>query len=45
MEPIVSGYGFGLRNDVAKLFGADWAWELTTEKLRENLYFSLGLDF
>lgn len=47
VEPLVAGYGFGLRS---RLFGyfirADWAWGYEDYKVRKDLfYLSLGLDF
>lgn len=46
-DPIVGGYGFGLRS---KLFGyfvrADWAWGVEDRAVQKGVfYFSLNLDF
>lgn len=47
-DPLVAGYGFGLRS---QLFGyyirADWAWGIENAKVHNKsvFYFSLGLDF
>jgi len=47
VEPLVAGYGFGLRS---RLFGyfirTDWAWGYEDYKVRNSIfYLSLGLDF
>ncbi len=47
VEPVVAGYGFGLRS---RLFGyfirADWAWGYEDYEVRKNMfYLALGLDF
>jgi len=47
IEPIVGGYGFGIRS---KLFGyfirADWAWGVENYKIQpRTFYLSLNLDF
>jgi Tol biopolymer transport system component len=47
VEPLVAGYGFGLRSRVLGYFlRADWAWGVDDGVVQERLfYFSLGLDF
>lgn len=47
VEPLVAGYGFGLRSRVLGYFlRADWAWGIDDGVVQERLfYFSLGLDF
>ncbi len=47
VEPIVGGYGFGLRSRVLGYFlRADWAWGVDDGEVQERIfYFSLGLDF
>jgi hypothetical protein len=47
IEPIVGGYGFGLRSRVLGYFvRADWAWGIDDGVTQPRLfYFSLGLDF
>ena len=47
IEPIVGGYGFGLRSRVLGYFvRADWAWGIDDGVKQPRLfYFSLGLDF
>lgn len=47
IEPIVGGYGFGLRSRVLGYFlRADWAWGVDDGEIQERIfYFSLGLDF
>lgn len=47
VEPIVGGYGFGLRSRVLGYFlRADWAWGVDDGVVQERIfYFSLGLDF
>lgn len=47
IEPIVAGYGFGLRSRILGYFlRADWAWGLDDGvKQKRIFYFSLGLDF
>ncbi|HNR20345.1 MAG TPA: hypothetical protein PKN75_08895 [Bacteroidia bacterium] len=47
IQPVVSGYGFGLRS---RLFGyfirTDWAWGIDDKTVQDNIfYLSLGLDF
>jgi hypothetical protein len=46
-EPIVGGFGFGLRSRLLGYFlRADWAWGVQNrEILPYKFYFSLGLDF
>ena len=46
-DPIVFGYGFGLRTQVFGYFiRADWAWGVDTGiQLPRMFYFSLNLDF
>ncbi len=46
-EPIVAGYGFGLRTRLLGYFmRADWAWGVENRDIYPNrFYFSLGLDF
>ncbi len=46
-EPIVGGFGFGLRSRLLGYFlRADWAWGVQNrEVLPRQFYFSLGLDF
>ena len=46
-EPIVAGYGFGLRTRILGYFmRADWAWGVENRDILPNkFYFSLGLDF
>ncbi len=46
-EPIVGGYGIGLRSRILGYFlRADWAWGVQNrEVLPYKFYFSLGLDF
>jgi hypothetical protein len=46
-EPIVYGYGFGLRSRVLGYYlKVDWAWGVEdAERLPQRLYFSLSLDF
>ena len=46
-EPIVGGFGFGLRSRLLGYFlRADWAWGVENrEVLPYRFYFSLGLDF
>ncbi len=46
-EPIVGGFGFGLRSKILGYFlRADWAWGVQNrEVLPSQFYFSLGLDF
>ncbi|MFN8144653.1 MAG: hypothetical protein U0073_09555 [Bacteroidia bacterium] len=46
-EPIVGGFGFGLRSRLLGYFlRADWAWGVQNrEVLPYRFYFSLGLDF
>ena len=46
-EPIVAGYGFGLRSTVFGYFvRADWAWGVENFIVRPMMfYFSLSLDF
>lgn len=46
-EPIVGGFGFGLRSRLLGYFlRADWAWGVENrEILPYRFYFSLGLDF
>lgn len=47
VEPIVGGYGFGLRSRILGYFlRADWAWGVDDGEVQERIfYFSLGLDF
>lgn len=47
IEPIVGGYGFGLRSRVLGYFlRADWAWGVDDGEVQDRIfYFSLGLDF
>ena len=47
VEPLVAGYGFGLRSRVLGYFlRADWAWGVDDGAVQPRLfYFSLGLDF
>lgn len=47
IEPIVGGYGFGLRSRVLGYFlRADWAWGVENGEVQPRIfYFSLGLDF
>jgi hypothetical protein len=47
VEPIVGGYGFGLRSRILGYFmRADWAWGVDDGVVQPRLfYFSLGLDF
>ena len=46
-EPLVGGFGFGLRSKILGYFlRADWAWGVQNrEILKQKFYFSLGLDF
>ncbi|MES2628051.1 MAG: hypothetical protein V4616_03695, partial [Bacteroidota bacterium] len=46
-EPIVAGYGFGLRGRVLGYFlRADWAWAVLDGKTQpREFYLSLSLDF
>lgn len=47
IEPIVGGFGFGLRSRVLGYFlRADWSWGVDDGEIQERIfYFSLGLDF
>ncbi len=47
VEPIVGGYGFGLRSRILGYFlRADWAWGVDDGEVQDRIfYFSLGLDF
>lgn len=47
IEPIVAGYGFGLRSRILGYFlRADWAWGVDDTVVQPKIfYFSLGLDF
>ncbi|MBL7929845.1 MAG: hypothetical protein JNL47_10305 [Bacteroidia bacterium] len=47
IEPIVGGFGFGLRSRILGYFlKADWAWGIEDRKLNDRIfYLSLGLDF
>lgn len=47
VEPLVAGYGFGLRSRILGYFlRADWAWGVDDGEIQESIfYFSLGLDF
>jgi len=47
VEPIVGGYGFGLRSKVLGYFiRADWAWGVENHKVQPRVfYLSLNLDF
>ena len=47
IEPVVAGYGFGLRS---RVFGyyikGDWAWGIEDSEVQDLIfYLSLGLDF
>lgn len=46
-DPIVGGYGFGLRSRLLGYFlRADWAWGVEDRIVQDRMfYFSLGLDF
>ena len=46
-EPIVAGYGFGLRSQLLGYFVRfDWAWGIENNQIRPRVfYFSLSLDF
>ncbi len=46
-EPLVGGFGFGLRSRLLGYFmRADWAWGVQNRELQDyKFYFSLGLDF
>jgi Tol biopolymer transport system component len=46
-EPIVGGFGFGLRSRLLGYFiRADWAWGVQNREMQPyKFYFSLGLDF
>ncbi|MFO7656439.1 MAG: hypothetical protein R6W78_05175 [Bacteroidales bacterium] len=46
-EPVVAGYGFGLRSQLLGYFVRfDWAWGIENNQIRERVfYFSLSLDF
>lgn len=46
-DPIVGGYGFGLRSRLLGYFlRADWAWGVEDRVIQDSkFYFSLGLDF
>jgi outer membrane protein assembly factor BamA len=47
-QPIVAGYGYGLRSRVLGYFARlDWAWGFENGKTNKPrmLYFSLGMDF
>ncbi|MFM9051022.1 MAG: hypothetical protein ACKOKF_01715, partial [Bacteroidota bacterium] len=46
-DPIVGGYGFGLRSRLLGYFmRADWAWGVEDRVVKDSkFYFSLGLDF
>jgi hypothetical protein len=47
IEPLVGGFGFGLRSRILGYFlKADWAWGIEDRKLNDRIfYLSLGLDF
>ncbi len=47
VNPIVGGYGFGLRSRVLGYFlRTDWAWGIDNGEIQPRIfYFSLGLDF
>ncbi len=47
VNPIVGGYGFGLRSRLLGYFlRADWAWGVDNGEVQPRIfYFSLGLDF
>ena len=47
VEPLVGGFGFGLRSRVLGYFlRADWAWGVDDGEVQDRIfYFSLGLDF
>ncbi|MBN2613524.1 MAG: PD40 domain-containing protein [Bacteroidales bacterium] len=46
-EPVVAGYGFGLRSQLLGYFVRfDWAWGIENNQIRDRVfYFSLSLDF
>ncbi|HJX70687.1 MAG TPA: hypothetical protein VJ346_02010 [Bacteroidales bacterium] len=46
-EPVVAGYGFGLRSQLLGYFlRLDWAWGIENNQIRPRVfYFSLSLDF
>jgi hypothetical protein len=46
-DPIVAGYGFGLRSQLLGYFvRLDWAWGIENNQIRPRVfYFSLSLDF
>ncbi len=46
-EPVVAGYGFGLRSQLLGYFvRLDWSWGIENNQIRERIfYFSLSLDF
>jgi hypothetical protein len=46
-EPLVAGYGFGIRSQLLGYFiRLDWAWGIEDNKILDRLfYFSLSLDF
>ena len=46
-DPIVGGYGFGLRTTIFGYFiRADWAWGVEDRKVQNRVfYISLNLDF
>ncbi len=47
IEPVVGGFGFGLRGRILGYFlKADWAWGIEDRNLNDRIfYLSLGLDF
>ncbi|NNF01100.1 MAG: BamA/TamA family outer membrane protein, partial [Bacteroidia bacterium] len=47
IEPVVAGYGFGLRSRIFGYFmRGSWAWGYEDGEITDNIfYFSLGLDF
>jgi hypothetical protein len=47
IEPVVAGYGFGLRSRLLGYFlRADWAWGVEDGRRGKSIfYFSMGLDF
>jgi hypothetical protein len=46
-DPIVGGYGFGLRSRILGYFvRTDWAWGIDNGEIQKRIfYLSLGLDF
>ena len=47
VDPVVGGYGFGLRSRILGYFlRADWAWGVDNGEIQPRIfYLSLGLDF